>query len=83
MGIPDATAFDFNISPTVSKGNVNINLSNCTESSVGIFNTLGQQVFQNKYSEKSIHLNLQLVQGVNMVKVTANNNSVTKIIIIK
>ena len=83
LGISNTVAFDFNIYPSVSKGNVNINLPSKMESSVLIFNTLGQQVFQNKYSEKSINLNLQLAQGVYMVKVTADNSSVTKRIIIE
>lgn len=83
LGLADATAFDFNIYPTVSKGNVAINLPSSVASSVAIFNTLGQQVFQNTYSEKNINLNLQLAQGVYMVKVTAENSSVTKRIIIE
>ncbi|MGO3182220.1 MAG: T9SS type A sorting domain-containing protein [Aequorivita sp.] len=83
LGLADATGFDFNIYPTVSEGNVNINLPSSMESSVAIFNTLGQQVFQNKFSNNNINLNLQLAQGVYMVKVTANNSSVTKRIIIE
>lgn len=83
LGLQDATAFDFNIYPSVSKGNVNINLPSNMESSVIIYNTLGQQVFQNKYSEISINLNLQLAPGVYMVKVAADNSAVTKRIIIE
>lgn len=83
LGLSDVTAFDFSIYPTVSKGNVNINLPSSVESNVAIFNTLGQQVFQNKYSDKNINLNLQLAPGVYMVKVTADTNSVTKRIIIE
>ena len=83
LDVEDATAFDFNIYPTVSKGNVNINLPSSVASSVAIYNTLGQQVFQNNYSEKNINLNLQLAPAVYMVKVTADNSSVTKRIIIE
>ncbi len=83
VGIADATAFDFNIYPSISNGNVNINLPSSVESSIAIFNTLGQQVFQNTYSDKNINLNLQLAPGVYMVKVAADNSSVTKRIIIE
>lgn len=83
LGVSNTTAFDFNIYPSISKGNVNINLPSSMESSVGIFNTLGQQVFQNNFSEKNINLNLQLSQGVYIVKVSANDSSVAKRIIIQ
>lgn len=83
LSVEDATAFDFNIYPTLSKGNVNINLPSATTSTVAIFNTLGQQVFTNKFSEKNINLNLQLEQGVYMVKVSADDSAVTKRIIIE
>lgn len=83
LGIADATTFDFNIFPTVSKGNININLPSSMDSSVAIFSTLGQKVFENNYSEKNIALNLQLATGVYMVKVTAENSSVTKRIVIE
>ncbi|TXD71458.1 T9SS type A sorting domain-containing protein [Aequorivita antarctica] len=83
VGIEEATAFDFSIYPTVSKGNVSISLPSSVESSVAIFNTLGQQVFQNNYSDKNINLNLQLAPGVYMVKVTSDENSITKRIIIE
>ncbi|SRX55640.1 T9SS type A sorting domain-containing protein [Aequorivita sp. CIP111184] len=83
LGLSDVTEFDFNIYPSISNGNVNINLPRSVESSVAVFNTLGQQVFQNKYSEKNINLNLQLAPAVYMVKVTADNSSVTKRIIIE
>ena len=83
LGLVDATTFDFSIYPSVSNGNINIDLPNNMESSVSIFNTLGQQVFMNNYSEKSINLELQLSAGVYIVKVTAENNSIAKRIIIK
>ncbi|AFL82631.1 Peroxiredoxin [Aequorivita sublithincola DSM 14238] len=83
LGVSNATAFDFNIYPSISNGNVNINLPSNMESSVAIFNTLGQQVFQNNYSERNINLILQLAQGVYIVKVSASDSSVNKRIIIK
>lgn len=83
LGLANATSFDFNIYPSVSKGNVNINLPRSMESFVAIFNTLGQQVFQSRYSGNTINLNLQLAQGVYIVKVTADNSSATKRIIIE
>ncbi|HPE83789.1 MAG TPA: T9SS type A sorting domain-containing protein [Aequorivita sp.] len=83
LRVEDATTFDFNIYPSVSNGNININLPNKMESSISIFNTLGQQVFMNNYSEKSINLELQLSAGVYIVKVTAENNSIAKRVIIK
>lgn len=83
LGLSDTTVFDFNIYPSISNGNLSIKLPNEGASSVIIFNTLGQAVFQNKYSEMNINLNLQLAQGVYIVKVTADNNSATKRIIIE
>lgn len=83
LGLSDVTAFDFNIYPSISKGNVNINLPSNTASSVAVFNTLGQEVFANNYSEKNINLNLQLAPGVYMVKVATNASSATKRIIIE
>ena len=83
LGLADATTYDLNIYPTVSNGEFTINLPRRVESYVAIFNTLGQQVFQNNYSDKNINLNLQLAQGVYLIKVTADNNSVTKRIIIE
>ncbi len=83
LSVNDATVFDFSIYPTVSKGGVSISLPSNMESSVVIFNTLGQQVFQNKYSNKDIELNLQLAPSVYLVKVTAAENSITKRIIIE
>src|SRR5690606_34497764 len=83
LGVSNTVVFDFNIYPSVSNGNININLPNAAASSVAVFNTMGQQVFANKYSEKNITLNLQVAAGVYMVKVTADNNSVTKRIIVE
>ena len=83
LSVPESTGFDFNIYPTLSKGNLNINLPNSTDSQVAIYNTLGQQVFANNYSEKNIALTLQLAAGVYMVKVTADKSSVTKRIVIQ
>ncbi|WP_026449810.1 T9SS type A sorting domain-containing protein [Aequorivita capsosiphonis] len=83
LGIDGADTFHFNIYPVVSEGNVNINLPSYMDSSVAIYNTLGQQVFQNKYSEKNIDLNLQLSPGIYLIKVVANANSATKRIIIQ
>ena len=83
LGLSDMETFDFNIYPSISNGNVNISLPSASEASVAIFNTLGQQVFVNTYSEKNIALNLQLAGGVYLVKVTADNSSVTKRIVIE
>lgn len=83
LGLANIQTFDFNIFPSISSGDVHINLPNSMESSVAIFNTLGQQVFQNSYSDQSIHLNLKLAQGVYLVKVSAENSVITKRIIIK
>ncbi|MDN3723860.1 T9SS type A sorting domain-containing protein [Aequorivita sp. SDUM287046] len=83
VGIDEAHAFNFSIYPTVSKGNVSIKLPGILKSSVVIFNTLGQQVFTNNYSEENISLKLHLSPGIYMVKVVADNNSLTKRIIIE
>ncbi|WP_347374408.1 T9SS type A sorting domain-containing protein [Aequorivita sp. Q41] len=83
LGVSDSQTFDFNIYPSISKGAININLPSDATSTIAIFNALGQQVFKNTYSEKNINLNLQLSAGVYMVKVSADNASATKRIIIE
>lgn len=83
LGLADATGFDFNIYPSISNGKININLPNNMESSVFIYNTLGQVVFQNRYSEKSINLSLELSPGIYVVKIVANNSTGSQRIIIK
>ncbi len=83
VGVEDVTTLDFNIFPTVSKGNININLQSAAASSVAVYNTLGQQVFANNYSDRNINLNLQLAPGIYMVKVTADASSATKRIVIE
>lgn len=83
LGLGDTTAFDFSLYPTISDGNLTIGLPNQMDSSVALYNTLGQQVFQHKYTERVINLNLQLSAGVYLVKVTADGNTMTKRIVLE
>lgn len=83
LGLEDIVSFDFSIYPSVSNGEINIDLPHSTESSVVVLNTVGQIVFQDKFLTKNINLRLQLAQGIYLVKVTADKNTVTKRIIIK
>lgn len=83
LGLDDTASFDFSIHQNSSDGNLNINLPRSMESQVTIFNTLGQEIFQNSFSEKNISLNLHVSQGIYLVKITADNSSVTKRIILK
>lgn len=83
LGLQDATAFDFNLYPTITSGALTVELPNEVSFSMGIFNTLGQQVFQRHYTENLLNLNLQLSPGIYLVKVTADGNAMTKRIVIK
>lgn len=83
LGVSDNKNFTFNIYPTVSNGNIHIDFPVGAQTSLVVFNTLGQRVFDKFYSEKSIELNLPLKAGMYFVKVSAENNSATKRIIIK
>lgn len=83
LGVAHVDTFDFNMYPTVSNGEIHIDLPFSSEASVIIFNTLGQKVFENNYSEKSINLDMQLKAGVYFVKVFADNHSATKRMIIR
>lgn len=83
LGLSDTNTFDFVIYPTISRGNVTISLPNTADASVAVFNTLGQQVFADNFSEKNINLNLQVATGIYLVKVTSEENTVTKRIVIE
>lgn len=83
LGISNNTAFEFNVYPTVSKGNLNISMPDSADASVVIFNTLGQQVYGKNFSEKEITLNLNVAPGVYLVKINANNSSATQRIVIE
>ncbi|WGF92558.1 T9SS type A sorting domain-containing protein [Aequorivita marisscotiae] len=83
LGITESEVFNFEVYPTISNGNISINLPSRLDSSVAVFNTLGQQVFANNYTDKNISLNLKLAPGVYLVKVTADASTVTKRIIIQ
>jgi hypothetical protein len=64
--------------PTVSDGNLTLELPKPMESTVTIFNMLGQQVFQQDYSERIINLNLRISAGIHVVQVTSEGNTVLK-----
>lgn len=83
LGASHSESFSFNIFPTVSNGEINIDLPDSSNSSIIISNTLGQKVFENKYSERSIHLNLQLKTGVYFVTVSSGNQVATRRMIIR
>jgi hypothetical protein len=60
-----------------------INTNNLELSSINIFDILGKKVFsQNTFTTNSLNVS-QLKSGVYFVKITAQNNSITKKIIIE
>ena len=79
----DFDANEFNIYPNPSNGNVKINLENSNEKySVQVFSILGQKVFEKEYTNSSSAAVNNLQKGVYLVKITNDNKSVTKKLIV-
>lgn len=78
LGVANNSSFDFNLFPTISNGNLTLELPKPMKSTVTIYNMLGQEVFQQDYSEKIISLNLQISAGTHLVKITSEENTVLK-----
>lgn len=82
LGVAQQEGYDF-IAYQDRSGAINIELPFQMESEIDIFNTLGQQVFQNRYSDKNIAINTPLAQGIYLIKIQIGNSSVTKRLAIK
>lgn len=79
----DFDANEFNIYPNPSNGNVKINFENSNEKySVQVFSVLGQKVFEKEYINSSSAAINNLQKGVYLVKITNDNKSVTKKLIV-
>jgi endonuclease I len=79
----DFDANEFNIYPNPSNGNVKINFENSNEKySVQVFSILGQKVFEKEYINSSSAAVNNLQKGVYLVKITNDNKSVTKKLIV-
>jgi len=73
----------FNIYPNPSNGNIKINFENSNEKySVQVFSILGQKVFEKEYTNSSSAAVNNLQKGVYLVKITNDNKSVTKKLIV-
>jgi len=79
----DFNSNKFTIYPNPSNGNVKINFTDSTEKhQVQIFSVLGQKVFEKEYSNSSTAVINSLTTGVYIVKITKDNKSETKKLIV-
>lgn len=84
MAVSDLDQTSFSVYPSVSNGNINVNLTDNEASKISIYDLSGKRVFENNYQSKNIQLNLQLPAGVYVLKAqTATHKSMTKKIVIK
>jgi hypothetical protein len=73
----------FTIYPNPSNGNIKINFNDSTDKhQVQIFSILGQKVFDKEYSNISTAVINSIKTGVYIVKITKNNKSETKKLIV-
>jgi endonuclease I len=73
----------FTIYPNPSNGNIKINFNDSTDKhQVQIFSILGQKVFDKEYSNSSTAVINSIKTGVYIVKITKNNKSETKKLIV-
>ncbi|SHH15385.1 Por secretion system C-terminal sorting domain-containing protein [Flavobacterium micromati] len=83
LSTTDFNSNDFTIYPNPSNGNVKINFTDSNEKhQVQIFSVLGQKVFEKEYSNSSTAVINSLSTGVYIVKITKDNKSETKKLIV-
>lgn len=79
-----ATKFDFTIAPNPSNGNFSLNFNDSkAEYSIEIFSAIGQKVFEKNNSNETNYNLSHLQSGIYLVKVSFENESVTKRIILE
>lgn len=85
MGVSDLNSQVFSLYPTVSNGQINVNLEQSADSKISVYSMLGQEVYSNSFNaQKNIQLDLKLSSGVYIMKVATSNKQVeTKKFIIK
>lgn len=85
MGATDLNANQISVYPTVSNGNFTIAFGKNTDSTIGIFDMAGKQVYSNSYKGKqTVAVDVKLASGIYFLRVnTADNKSSMKKIIIK
>lgn len=85
MGLLDLNGQVFSLYPSVSNGQINVDLAQAADSKISIYNMAGQIVYSNSYkAKKNIQLNLNLNPGVYILKVnTTDNKTSTQRFIIK
>lgn len=85
LGTIEINDQQFSLSPTVSNGQINVNLNQSTDAEILIYSSIGKEVFKNYYpSVQNIPLNLRLKPGIYFMKIsTADQKSETKKFIIK
>lgn len=85
MGTSDVLANTINLYPTVSNGQMTLDISDSKNASVSIYNMTGQGVYNNAYTQSGkVNLNLDLSPGVYIMKIqTSEYGTVLKKFIIK
>lgn len=83
LSIDEGINVDFSIYPNPAEsGNVTITLNNNEEANIQVFDVLGKQVINQRLTNNNLDVS-QLRSGLYIVKITQNNASVTKKLVIK
>lgn len=83
LNITNNEEIDFSISPNPSNGNFSLNLNiSKVEYAIEIFSAMGKKVYENKNSTETNYNLSHLQSGIYLVKVSHENQSITKRIIL-
>lgn len=74
---------DFMIYPTVSNGAFNILLNADAKAEVSVYDMTGKNVFNGSFNSKNIEMNLNLANGIYIVKVLANGKMSSQKLLIR
>lgn len=77
MGNSDLNVQTFNLYPSVSNGQINLDLAKSIDSKISILSMNGQEVYKASFvNQKNIQLNLQLNPGIYILKLTTADRKV-------
>ncbi|MEZ4802454.1 MAG: endonuclease [Gelidibacter sp.] len=78
LGTDEFTENQFKIYPNPAKNMLHIDLKNSAETKIEIYNVLGKRVFQKTIQNSDVILLDDLSSGVYIVRLTQDNNSISK-----